>query len=55
MQHVPTKLLTDEQRLRNKKLEAEIEQVKAEADVTHEDVQIVDDLEADESADHTAE
>lgn len=54
MQHVPGKLLTDEQRLRNKKLEAEIEQIKVEADAAREDVQIIDDLEVDGDAD-TAE
>lgn len=55
LKRYPMELDAKEQKLRLQKLEAEIEQVKAEADVTHEDVQIVDDLEADESADHTAE
>lgn len=55
MQHVPAKLLTEEQKLRNEKLAAEIEQVKAEAGAACDDVQIIDDLVVDADADDTAE
>ena len=55
MQHVPAKLLTEEQKLRNEKLAAEIEQVKAEAGAACDDVQIIDDLGVDADADDTAE
>lgn len=55
MQHIPAKLLTEEQKLRNEKLAAEIEQVKAEAGAACDDVQIIDDLGVDADADDTAE
>ena len=55
MQHIPAKLLTEEQKLRNEKLAAEIERVKADGGAAYDDVQIIDDLGVDADADDTAE
>lgn len=54
MQHVPAKLLTEEQKLRNEKLAAEIERVKADGGAAYDDVQIIDDLEVNVDEDGTA-
>ena len=55
MQHVPAKLLTEEQKLRNEKLAAEIERVKADGGAAYDDVQIIDDLEVNVDEDGTAQ
>ncbi len=44
MQHVPGNLLTEEQKLKNRKLMAEIEQIQTDIDAAHDDVQIIDDI-----------
>lgn len=44
MQHVPGSLLTDEQKLKNAKLKAEIEQIQTDIEAAHDDVQIIDDI-----------
>ena len=44
MQHVPGGLLTEEQKLKNKKLMAEIEQIQTDIDAAHDDVQIIEEI-----------
>mgnify|MGYP000264267381 CR=1 FL=1 len=49
MQHVPGSLLTDEQKLKNAKLKAEIEQIQTDIEAAHDDVQIIDDIGDDDN------